>query len=333
MIRQSGVYHRFNAETHQSLFILLGPIPNSKGHQKAEEWLRSYHGDSEREPFWLHNILASVYFPAWRQYIAALEREFLPIGNSTFSTYIEEPLRVGYSNLNTLVSIDNRFLQTTTLLESTTEVLTEICALMTSVSTRTTEQHGTQQLRNTRRQCIAYSRTATHLHQRAQLTTQLLADTLSFRDQIVAKEQNGNMLKLNQTAVFITTLTLLYLPASFVTVSYIEFVPTVDVVCQRGSASANKLEQSFFGMNFFGMDQDNNRIVGTPMIWIFVVSSIILTAATISLYYWLSLRDGILFRRYTLKLRLPLKWRFNHLAQRLRSGGTNAGIELQNSRV
>lgn len=219
MIRQTGLYHRFNTETHQSLFILLSPTPNSKAHELAEDWLRSHQNEAKEDPFWLHNVLSSAYFPAWRQYIAALEREFLPIANSTFASYIDEPLRVGYDHLTTLVSLANKFLQTTTLLEPITETLSELSAFMGPGSAGTAGYSGAQQLKNIRRQCMAYSRTSVNLHRRMQLTTQLLADTLSFRDQVVAKEQNSNMLKLNKSAVFITTVTLLYLPASFVTVS------------------------------------------------------------------------------------------------------------------
>lgn len=75
------------------------------------------------------------------------------------------------------------------------------------------------QFKNRRTQCDGYTRTATYQQQRSQTTAQLLANTLSFRDQVIAKEQNGNMLQLNKSAVFITTLTLVYLPASFMAVS------------------------------------------------------------------------------------------------------------------
>jgi hypothetical protein len=334
VIRQTGVYQRYNTDTHKGLFILLSPTPSSKAHHKAEEWLRNYRQDAEPEPFWLHNIVASTYFPAWRQYIVALELEFLPIVNSTFSTYIDEQLRVGYDNLSVLVSIEHKFLLIPALLEQATDVLVEIDSHVASTAEPTANHPGTQQLKNLQRQCIAYSRTATHLRQRVQTAAQLLANTLSFRDQVMTKQQNENMLKLNKTAVFITTLTLFYLPASFVTVSYFwVHIHTITVICHYGSASANKPQQSFFNMNFFSIDQDNNRIVGTPMIWIFVISATVLTAITFFFYYWLSLRNGVLFRRHVPKVRISSKWAMKHLTQRLRFSGTNTGIELQSSRV
>lgn len=126
-------------------------------------------------------------------------------------------------------------------------------------------------LQNLRRHCLANSRNAVYLQQRIRATARLLSDTLSFRDQIVAKEQNGTMLQLNKSAVFITMLTLMYLPASFVA--------------------------SFFGMNFFDYDNDSGNLVGSPMIWIFVLATLGLTAMTFLSYYWLLKHDGRIFSK------------------------------------
>jgi len=199
--------------------VLLSPTPNSKAHQEAEQWLLSSKQPPEVEPFWLHRLLFSAYFPAWRQYIASLERKFLPVANSTFASFIDEPLRIGYDNLSALISLETRFSQIPAILDAASDTLGEVCSLLGSISTKAAQHPGTLSLRNHLRQCKGYSRTASHLQERTHTTSRLLADTLSFRDQVVAKEQNGNMLQLNKSAVFITTLTLLYLPASFVAVS------------------------------------------------------------------------------------------------------------------
>lgn len=144
--------------------------------------------------------------------------------STTFATFIDEPLRVGYDNLSALASLDNQFLQVSTLLSHGEAVLQE---LLSTLSQEKSESRTAQALDNYHRQAAAHCRTATFLQKRAQTTAQLLTDTLSFRDQLLAKQQNGNMLQLNKSAVFLTTLTLLYLPASFVAVSmnYIEIAP------------------------------------------------------------------------------------------------------------
>lgn len=73
---------------------------------------------------------------------------------------------------------------------------------------------------NLRRRCAAGRRVAGYLEERIKSSSTLLAQTLSLKDQEIAKEQNGNMLQLNKSAVFITMLSLVYAPASFVAVSF-----------------------------------------------------------------------------------------------------------------
>lgn len=136
------------------------------------------------------------------------------------------------------------------------------------------------------RDCAAYSRVSNSLQQRSQKITQLLANILSFREQFNTKEQNNTMLRLNRSAVFITTLTLLYLPSSFVAVSYLNHNPL---------QNSNR-PQTFFGMNFFSLDEDTNQIVVTPMIWIFILCSVFLTVGTFILYHFLL--DATFFKMF-----------------------------------
>ncbi|KAL2867547.1 uncharacterized protein BJX67DRAFT_79635 [Aspergillus lucknowensis] len=302
VIRQSGIFHRFNTATSQSLFILLSPCPDSTAHKKAAEWLERHKKLDVSDRFWLHDILLSIYLPPCRQYVASLEERFLSIANRTFATYIEEPLRLGYDNLSTLIKLDSKFSQIPTILEAALDVLG---ALENLSSLASGTGMATPQLRNIRRQCLTYSRTASHLQQRTRAAAQLLTDTLLFRDQVIAKEQSGNMLRLNKSAVFITTLSLLYLPASFLS--------------------------AFFGMNFFQLDQDSHNFIATSMIWIFIVSAFALTAATFIFYYWLLHRDGAVFRK--LKPRIPVTpaWNLKPLKQRLtfNTMNTENRLELQ----
>lgn len=194
---------------------------------------------------------------------------------TTFSTYIDQPLRLGYDQLSVLISLHNRFLQMPAMLAHGAEVLEELHSSFGEASQEQSANNDTIQMlavfRNMRRHCLANSRNAVYLQKRIHATAQLLSDTLSFRDQIVAKEQNGTMLQLNKSAVFITMLTLLYLPASFVA--------------------------SFFGMNFFDYDNDSGNMVASDMVWIFVAATCGLTAITFASYYWLLKHDGRFFSK------------------------------------
>ncbi|KAK7989380.1 pho87 protein [Apiospora arundinis] len=308
VLRQSGLYHRYNTTTSQSLYILLNPMPRSQLQERVSAYLQEHSQETLTDPFWLHRLLLSTHLPAWRHYIAAQEKMFLPMANSTFATFIDEPLRLGYDTLSTIVGLQNRFLQVPVFMEHTSELLDELKEWLTDMSgphsSQETIKLGTE-LRNHKRHCQAYARSAEYMQRRAQSVAQLLSDTLSFRDQVEAKIQNGSMIQLNKSAVFITALTLLYLPSSFVA--------------------------SIFGMNFFDYDGETKRLVGTSMVWIYVVASVALTSITMMFYYWLLKRDGALFKSLAPKVRVTADWvqtPFANMTRRLTSRG-NAGVELK----
>jgi len=63
-------------------------------------------------------------------------------------------------------------------------------------------------------------------------------------------------------------------------------------------------------MNFFDLDMTNNRIVGSPMVWVFFVVSLGLTSVTFGFYYWLvHEQDSAIFRRLVPKARITADWR------------------------
>ncbi|RDA93447.1 hypothetical protein CP533_2654 [Ophiocordyceps camponoti-saundersi (nom. inval.)] len=297
-LRQSALYHRLDLSSRQSLFILFSPRPEARAHMHTvvEKHLRLIPNDD----FGLHQVFFSTYIPNWRRYIAAQERRFLPVSKTTFATFIDEPLRVSYDSLSEIASLQIRFLTTATTLSAAQQLLSDLSSLLREEPLDSKAE--AEQLDNHARRCVAYARAAAHLGRQAQTTAQLLTATLSLHDQVIAKEQNGNMLKLNKSAVFVTTLTLVYAPASFVA--------------------------SFFGMNFFAMDQTNNRIVATSMIWIYIVSILAFTAATVAFYYWLIQHDDVLFWRLAPKVRYAPDWK--SLARRLTAKTSPPqGMELQ----
>ncbi|KAJ5899209.1 Mg2+ transporter protein CorA-like/Zinc transport protein ZntB [Penicillium taxi] len=266
VIRQSGVYHRYNTKTFQSLFILFSPTPNSRAHCEAREWLQNFETKIGTDHFWLHRLLFSIYFPEWRGYIVSLERRFLDPANEAFATFINESLNLGYDALSSLKRTEGRFLQIPTMLEAAKDALDELDSLLSSMPHLESSHTSCEAFKNQRRRCVSYSRTASQLQQRVQSVAGLLADTLLLRDQILTKEQNQQIFQLNKSAFILTAFTLFYLPSSFLA--------------------------TIFGMNFFGMDKDNNRIVATPMIWIFFLSATLLTVVTFLMYYWLRRSEG-----------------------------------------
>lgn len=78
------------------------------------------------------------------------------------------------------------------------------------------------------------------------------------------------------------------------------------------------------------MDQDSHRIIGSPMIWIYVASCVALTGGTIVFYYWLLQRDGALFSRLAPKVRVTADWKqtpFGNLTRKLTKTATVASVE------
>ncbi|KAJ6105478.1 Mg2+ transporter protein CorA-like/Zinc transport protein ZntB [Penicillium capsulatum] len=303
VIRQTGIYHQYDTATHQSVWLLFNPNDQSQVQARAEESLRESQLEVEADPLWIHRLLFATYLPGWRHYLLSLESQLLPIKGLVETAFINETLRAGYDNLLALNTLQNRFLQIPTILASATEAIDGLGGTLPEISPGSAVS---QELKNFRRQCATYSRNASHQQHRAEVTSRLLADTLSFREQVMTREQNKNIFQLNKSGVFLTSLGLIYLPSSFVS--------------------------TFFGMNFFDLDQVNNRIVGTSMIWIFVVSSIILTAVTFLFYYGLLYRDGSFSRNLVPKVQIPQDWTFQTLKRQLTfTGGTETELEESRS--
>lgn len=263
VVRQTGIYHKFDATTSQNTYVLLNPSPDAKVKKQAEHNLLHCYQTIENNPLWLHMMFQEICLPNWRLYNASLEREFLPMADTAAHTFIEELTESQYSHLTDLADLENRFLQTSIILTASQDVLdclVTFCADLKDLSTACEKQIqiSKRRFRHSQRVCAANHRTAAYLHQRSRTTAQLLANALSFREQLESRAQNSSMLSLNRSAVFITTLTLLYLPPSFIA--------------------------TFFGMNFFDLDTDTGRIVGSSMIWIFILSSCILTVVTFIVY-------------------------------------------------
>lgn len=138
---------------------------------------------------------------------------------------IDEQLRVSHNTLGTVRSLESRFLPLPPIFTSFEEVLDGLSTLGESFVLRDRGDVAAQlQMRarfeNVKRYCRTFIRTALFLRERSNNTATLLADTLAFRNQGVAQEQNGSMVFLTRSAVFITIITLIYLPWTMVTVRW-----------------------------------------------------------------------------------------------------------------
>ncbi|EYB26801.1 hypothetical protein FG05_09151 [Fusarium graminearum] len=236
VIRQTGVYQKFNTKSCQNVIILFNPAPACALHKKAE---------------------------------IALSRARLaltsPKASNAVSSFVEELSETEFHHLPKLAYLESRLAQIPFLLAASNDVLAGLSSLCQGLLCNTDDhlqesaRTAMVQFNQQKSYCEVYSRGAQCLQLQSQKITQLLANTLNFREQSLAKVQNTTMLRLNKSAVFITTLTLLYLPPSFVA--------------------------TFFGMNFFDLDESADRIVATPVIWIYFLCSAVLTLGTFVFYH------------------------------------------------
>jgi hypothetical protein len=130
---------------------------------------------------------------------------------------------VSHDTLGRVRFLESRFLPLRPILTSFEEIADGLEALGISLVVRGCVSEANQlqieaQLGNVRRYTRTFIRTAMFLQERSNNTATLLADTLAFRNQGVAQEQNGRMVILTRSAVFITVITLVYLPWTLVSV-------------------------------------------------------------------------------------------------------------------
>jgi hypothetical protein len=79
VIRQAGVYQKFDVQNKSSLYILVNAVPNSAAHNRAMQSFADHQLQIKLSPLWLHGVIHASYFASWREYIAEYEKRLLPI--------------------------------------------------------------------------------------------------------------------------------------------------------------------------------------------------------------------------------------------------------------
>lgn len=79
VIRQSGVFQRYDTLNGQNFGVLFSPNPDSKAHRAADSYLLNNTTNGGRGPLWLHELLFETHVRSWRSYIATEEAKLLPM--------------------------------------------------------------------------------------------------------------------------------------------------------------------------------------------------------------------------------------------------------------
>lgn len=243
VIRQTGYYHLIDAETSSNLFIVFEPTADSKLQQDVQAQLQDRPSQVCEEPLWLHRMFYRTYFSDWRGYILSIETRLLPLVSKSFANYVDQALLVGHEALGTLYKLQNKLHQASSILANSSELFSELRSLIERLGqdmpTMVAGDGMITDLRNRERECTSYVRNADSMRERVQSNVEFLTTTVMLRDQVVSKEQNSimmkqndnlmeqnrNMIQLNKSAVFITAVTLVYLPSSWISVSITSLRP------------------------------------------------------------------------------------------------------------
>jgi hypothetical protein len=79
VIRQTGVYHKYDLRNKTSLYILVNAVPNSAAHRRVCESFMRHQLQLLSNPLWLHGVIHASYFMSWREYIAEYEKRLLSL--------------------------------------------------------------------------------------------------------------------------------------------------------------------------------------------------------------------------------------------------------------
>ncbi|KAL6231196.1 hypothetical protein BDW75DRAFT_49915 [Aspergillus navahoensis] len=257
VLRQTGVYHKYEFATRNSTWLFLNPTTNCKFQDRLKCYLLSpaERSSLSHNPLLIHSMLFATFFPAWRDYLKHLEGRMLPIANTTVAAEIDKPLRVNHESLTAVRNTENRCLAVQPIfrsLDKTFDVLHQAnSALGECGGIEKYELQMMKQLLNNYSATVnSYGQAAWSLQSRTSRIAAHITDTLSFKDAYIAKRQTEFMLRDSTTVRVITVVTL-----------------------------------TLLGMNsFFEMD-DSRNIVVSRQFWIYIVCSVPLTAATLC-YWW-----------------------------------------------
>lgn len=103
MIRQVGVYHKFDIQKKASLYILVNAAPDSAAYRRVLESFSNHQYLLQSSPLWLHGVIHASYFMRWREYIAEYEKRLLPLvslNQGGVTELIGLTLAGGYNDLN-----------------------------------------------------------------------------------------------------------------------------------------------------------------------------------------------------------------------------------------
>ncbi|PLB46429.1 hypothetical protein P170DRAFT_438224 [Aspergillus steynii IBT 23096] len=287
-IRQVCVFHRYDPSGSENLWILLHAKSNSKLQQHVEAAMRTQPGILLSDWFSMHSLILSTYLPSWRWCIAKLGQEIETTVDAalTFDSSDTDDSKKSLLGLlkpqylgDKLLPLSSRLGVALDIVQRLEEFNTELNSK--SITSAGNFQHVTDETKYQKAVLQGYLNSISVLEKKVQGISDLLAVSLNLNYQAVTVEINNKMLKLtnaaihdNATVKVVTLVTLIYLPASFVS--------------------------TLLGMNLFDFDggNDGGEFTISRQFWIFVIVAVPLTLLTLASWYLITQRRLRLIRKH-----------------------------------
>ncbi|RMJ22397.1 hypothetical protein PHISP_06739 [Aspergillus sp. HF37] len=275
-IRQVAVFHRYSPSGAGNLWVFLHAKPKPKVQHSIEETIQRCAGGNGRENwFSLHSTVLSSYLHNWRWYLRHLgdDVERLVDIALTLDLSSTDGTKNGHTRALALQHLDDKLLcipARLTVALSTVRSLEQFNELLHSrrLCTDAAFQHWADEMAYHRAQIEGQLKSASVLERKVQRILNLLSVALGLKNQDTTVGINNKMLKLtnetfddNATVRVVTLVTLIYLPASFVS--------------------------TLLGMNLFSFEDPEGapNFTISKEFWIFVVLAVPLTLLTLASWY------------------------------------------------
>ncbi|PSN74471.1 hypothetical protein BS50DRAFT_17078 [Corynespora cassiicola Philippines] len=264
VIRQTGIYHKFEKSPKRSTIILISPSPSNVAVRKIKEKLSNALGRDQivSNPILVHGLMITSYISNWRGYCGHIESSLEEISGKVDTAELGSTLDINYATLRTVNRLKKKFLPLRSIFASSTNIIHILQSLDVFTVAEDCDAAICSLFINLSNEIMAHAENTSYLIEFADRTRMQISDTLNLMNQKVAKEQSHQVFKLTESSAgdsaairTITNLTLIYLPFSFIA--------------------------TIMGMSFFEMDTKSQKIVVSHQLWIYICLSIPLTATTI----------------------------------------------------
>ncbi|RAL04458.1 uncharacterized protein BO80DRAFT_462077 [Aspergillus ibericus CBS 121593] len=278
-IRQIGVFHRYKPSGSGNLWVFLHAKPSAKLLQQVETRFADGPSLLGHDWFSLHSLILSSYLVNWRWGIRNIGDQLESSADIALTRDLSKSEDIDQNVLLELLKpqhLGDTILPLSSWMGvalATISKMQEINALLyfKGLTTEKAYDRAAGDLASYQVNLEGHLRSVGVLERKAQGISELLAVALSQRNQAVIIDINQSMLKLtdegfddNATVKVVTLVTLIYLPASFVS--------------------------TILGMNLFDF-ANGDKLSISRQFWIFIVLAVPLTLLTLAMWYFVTQRQ------------------------------------------